>query len=782
MKKLFIALIVLTLSLGYSLNAKASKKDELQEYLPNGSGGFDLSIANDEKLIDMLKKSGTIPSNASMEEANEILNQYLKNRASQSSTEKGELFKEERKVANEKESNLYNYSLLEGKGNKKGHKNDLLPNVVEEEWNGSVTTDRILVLLIDFPDYPHNSIKPGETDMYYNDYSLAHYNDMIFGDNGYIGPNGENFISMKQFYEQQSGGSYTIEGQIAGWYTASHNASYYGGNVPDINGNDDKPRNLVYEALMAVANDDSVDLNYFDQEDRYDLDGDGNYREPDGLIDHLMIIHAGVGEEAGGGSLGSDAIWSHRWNLGGVVTLPNTKTKVKYWDRQIGAYDYTIEPEDGAAGVFIHEYGHDLGLPDEYDTIYSGKGEPVSYWSIMSSGSWAGWIGGTEPTGFSPWARLFLQSSLGGNWISGSTVDVNDLDNGNVEVVLDQANSKGTNNDVLMVTLPDKVNIINTPFSGEYEYHSGNGNNVNNYMYTTVDLTNATEAMLTFKAWYQIELDWDYASVFVQDANGNMVTVPGNITTEDNPYNQNPGHGITGHSDGWVDAEFDLSEFVGQVVNVGLNYWTDGYVVEPGLYVDDIKVTVDNNVVLLDDVESDPLFTLLGFVKDQGKTTAKHYYLVEWRNHQGVDSGLGNIRRGNSVMRFEPGMLVWYVDNSFDNNWTGAHPGDGFLGVVDADQHENRWSDGEIGSTRYQVHDAAFGLQTHEKMYLDYKNYYGFFMNDNDTQNNPLFDDYNDYSNKLIPDSGRNVPSYGLKIRVIGESDDRSVGKIILFK
>ena len=31
------------------------------------------------------------------------------------------------------------------------------------------------------------------------------------------------------------------------------------------------------------------------------------------LIDHLMVIHAGVGQEAGGGKLGDDAIWSHRW-------------------------------------------------------------------------------------------------------------------------------------------------------------------------------------------------------------------------------------------------------------------------------------------------------------------------------------------------------------------------------------------------------------------------------------------------------------------------------------
>ena len=33
----------------------------------------------------------------------------------------------------------------------------------------------------------------------------------------------------------------------------------------------------------------------------------------------------------------------------------------------IWAYNYTINPEDGDVGVFCHEFGHDLGLPDEYD-------------------------------------------------------------------------------------------------------------------------------------------------------------------------------------------------------------------------------------------------------------------------------------------------------------------------------------------------------------------------------------------------------------------------------
>ena len=35
-----------------------------------------------------------------------------------------------------------------------------------------------------------------------------------------------------------------------------------------------------------------------------------------------------------------------------------------YW---IG--DYTIEPENGGVGVFAHEFGHDLDIPDLYDTV-----------------------------------------------------------------------------------------------------------------------------------------------------------------------------------------------------------------------------------------------------------------------------------------------------------------------------------------------------------------------------------------------------------------------------
>ena len=753
----------------------------------HASGPFDIGIVNDEKVLASLIEQGVISENASKEEQEKKLNAYLQKRA-----DKAEALVDDPKEIRadiQEEAGIKSVAAGTPKVSKqeKIAANKKTPSsIVEEGWDGEVIKDEVLVLLIEFPDYPHSSITENDDPvLLYDDYTKKHYEEMVFGDSTYKGGNGEDFISMKSFYEQQSGGSYTIDGAVSDWYTAKHPAAYYGGNYPTADGSDIRPRDLVKEALADAAKDPNIDLSQFDKEDLYDLDGDGNYREPDGIIDHLMVVHAGTGEEAGGGRVGADAIWSHSWSLSSPTVIPGTEgtAEVPYWGGGLTAFDYTIQPEDGATGVFAHEFGHDLGLPDEYDTNYTvgGVGAPTDYWTIMASGSWAGIIGGTEPTGFSPYDKEYLQNKWpNSNWFKPVEYSLEDIIDGTKTLNIDQASVKGTNADAIKVKLPDKQLFVNTPASGEYEYFSGKGNDVDNDLITTVDLTNASTAEFTFNAFYNIETDYDYASVQVKEGN-NWVSIPGNITTDSDPNESNPGHGITGDSIGWVEAKFDLTAYAGKKIDLKINYWTDPGYIMPGLYVDDLKVVADGEEIIFDDAESDNApFKLAGFTKSNGTSPVEHYYLIEWRNWAAADTALGRITRGNSVMTLDPGMVVWYVDNQYDDNWVGDHPGDGFLGVVDAHQATATWSDGIVGTTRYQIQDAAFSLNSTDEMFLDYLNINNTSLSLASQPAVPTFNDYKDYSNPGLIYSGRNVPKYGLNVSVVAQADDMTTAQIKL--
>ena len=121
---------------------------------------------------------------------------------------------------------------------------------------------------------------------------------------------------------------------------------------------------------------------------------------------------------------------------------------------------------------------------------------------------------------------------------------------------------------------------------------------------------------------------------------------------------------------------------------------------------------------------------------------------------------------------------------AYTDNWTGVHPGDGFLGVVDA--HTNTdltWNitDGAPvqASSRYHLADAAFGLNTTSGLNLIYPTQ---TLNYASQQGVRLFDDANSYNNSFMPDAGRDLQSYGLKMTVNGQATDKSVGSIVIYK
>ncbi len=40
---------------------------------------------------------------------------------------------------------------------------------------------------------------------------------------------------------------------------------------------------------MLLGIDPNIDLRDYDNKDEFDLDGDGDLKEPDGIIDHLIV-------------------------------------------------------------------------------------------------------------------------------------------------------------------------------------------------------------------------------------------------------------------------------------------------------------------------------------------------------------------------------------------------------------------------------------------------------------------------------------------------------------
>lgn len=744
-----------------SFSSSVGVNQSNQRYYTTG-GPIDATLADEQGIVKMLKNEGKISSEASAYETHEAYEAYMKEIAKQNDVT---LSKEERE--------------LQAKQSK-----SLLP-AFNSRRSDEVTKLNVLAIMVEYSDYKHGQIQPDETTLYYDDYSKEHYQNMLFGDDGYTGPNGENFISMKQYYEEQSGGTLIINGTVTDWYTAPETAAYYGASTDEAN--DARPRELVADALKELANDPSINLADFDQIDRYDLDGDGNYHEPDGMIDYLLVIHAGVGEEAGGGSLGSDAIWSHRWTLGGLYSIPGTEYQDDEGNtRNYYAYDYIINPEDGSAGVFCHEFGHDLGLPDEYDTQYSsGTSEPISRWSLMSSGSWSGTIQGTEPTGISPYSRQILQQTYGGNFQNQTVLNYDELTSKGTTIQLNSASQTG---EVIRINLPDLEIPITTPVSGEYVYWSGkgvDGTNLYHTLTTTVDLSSATNPAFQFKAWYDIEEGWDFAYVQVKEVDSEIWTIiPGNITTS----NPDPEaeiivpHGLTGTSDGWVDIYFDLSQYNGKEVEIQLVYATDNYTYGQGIYVDDLMVLDHEEVLFSNEAESIDNVVLDGFIHDKGVQYATNYYLIEWRTHTGVDVGLAHNSVLGTNFAYDEGMVVWYVNEYYTENWGASHPGGGFLSVIDADQRNIQWiwddQTTTYASNVYQMHDAAFNSKGGSKFVVDASDYYGRQAVDKYGSATPHFKDKTDYMNQELPTLGSKLQQLGITAQITASKGDSAIIKI----
>jgi len=543
------------------------------------------------------------------------------------------------------------------------------------------------------------------------DFNKKSYEDLFFGD-------GESF---KDFYEQQSSGNYTIAGEVSDWVKVPGNASTYGDNaVEDFGGSwqfIEDAGNAWYDAQKAAGKTDDqikAELASFDQWDRYDHDNDGDFNEPDGYLDHFQAVHAGEGEDAGGGAQGEDAIWSHRWYVNSTDYGVTGPTGAQFGGAQIGNTgfwigDYTVEAENGGLGVFAHEYGHDLGLPDFYDT--NGGENSTSFWTLMSSGSWLNHGTediGTTPGYMGPWEKLQL------GWLDYSIVNPGEGGDYTLSPAALQADGQ---DQALVVDVPDEPVTSNyvTP-NGGHAWWTSSADDLNTTLTRTLDLTGMKSATVTAKAWYDIEDGYDYLYAEYKDAAGKWVQI---------------GAPISGTTNGkWSSLRFTVPG--NGKVDFRFRYQSDGGVHLAGAFIDDIVVKNGGTTLLSDSAESGANGWTAdgGFKISTGSETSSgdRYYLVENRTYVGYDSTLRDgpyqfdkpYTAPDHVERFpfQDGMLVWAVDETYTDNNTIDHQGHGLALPIDANPVKFTYSDGTGPSNRRQPFDATFGLQTMDPVAL----------------------------------------------------------------
>ncbi len=254
-----------------------------------------------------------------------------------------------------------------------------MPGMVDKPVKIGITvgTKKALVILVDFIDNRYT-------------YNKENFDSLIYG---------TTTKSMRSYYREVSYGKLLIDqtSLITNWQRASQNYSYYVGDSFGIYSNyPNNSQGLVYEACRLI--DPFVNFAQFDE-------------NGDGVVDNIFIVHAGPGAEETGNPR---HIWSHKWQLSdnqmGCPGPYQTQDGIR-------VDHYSVEPEKFeritsliTIGVFVHEFGHQLGLPDLYDVDYTSAG--MGNFCLMAAGSWARALT-SDPPGSSPvhpcaWAKYQL--------------------------------------------------------------------------------------------------------------------------------------------------------------------------------------------------------------------------------------------------------------------------------------------------------------------------------------------------------------------------------------
>lgn len=253
----------------------------------------------------------------------------------------------------------------------------------------SIGTPTIPVVMVEFPDRKFAEGTTAEK------LSRALNENKYADEQGCVG-------SVKDYFTAQSNSLFVPTFQVVATVTADKDYAYYGQNSGSRK--DIYCKALIQEALNKAALQ-GVDFSTF--------------REGEGNVPLVSIYYAGPGEHSAYETGCENYLWAHFSRTS--FTVNNVKINsyfignelLQNYDRNI-LDDQNNPVPQGAAfdgiGVFVHEFGHALGLPDFYYTgsnndIYNSLETP-NFWSIMDYGQY--YRDGYAPIGYNALERSMM--------------------------------------------------------------------------------------------------------------------------------------------------------------------------------------------------------------------------------------------------------------------------------------------------------------------------------------------------------------------------------------
>jgi len=207
--------------------------------------------------------------------------------------------------------------------------------------------------------------------------------------------------TLHDYYGEVSFGLLDVGGNVFDWVFLSQVEVYYTGGIgrglsPGLS----RTGEMIKEILDAL--DPTVDFGSYDNDGP---DGYPNSGDDDGFVDILIVVHPTIGAECNN----SLHMWSHSWIYSGWPASggqPYATNDGAAGGGTVLIDDYIIGPalscDQGIIeiGVFCHELGHALGLPDLYDA--NGGSSGIGYWGLMGAGNWNTPV---SPTHLCAWSR-----------------------------------------------------------------------------------------------------------------------------------------------------------------------------------------------------------------------------------------------------------------------------------------------------------------------------------------------------------------------------------------